>query len=146
MRPVSKYLVVALALFAIAFASSSVSANQALSGSFTLSHATQWKNTLLPAGEYRFRLAHRDTDTKLLVVEGSKHTLDILISPQSECNSCKTGLLRLDSQSGNPVVTSMDLPGYHLNFDSSHPAQNKGLQLGKTPKPSDQVAIHVDSN
>jgi hypothetical protein len=44
------------------------------------------------------------------------------------------------------VVTSMDLPGYHLDFDVNHPARNKGPELGKTPKLSDQVAVHVDSN
>ena len=146
MRYLSKLFVVAVGLLSIGILSSSVSAKDVLVGSFTLAHPTKWKNTLLSAGEYRFKLARTQTDTNLLSIHGSKDALDILVFAQSACETCRDGALKVDVQGDTRVVTSLDLPGYHLDFKGNRSASESREQLAKAPVSSEQVAVHVNSN
>jgi hypothetical protein len=143
MRKISKALLVAVGLLSIGiFSSSSVSANNELVGSFTLAHPIQWKNTTLPAGNYTLRMVRTQTDTNLLKVRGEKRALDIMVFAQSACETCRNGALNLD----NRVVTSLELPGFHVNFNGSRSAAETEKQMGKVSTPAEQVAVHVDSN
>ena len=144
MRSLSKALVIAVGFLAMGVLSASVSANE-LAGSFTLSQPTQWKNTTLPAGNYRFRMARTQTDAKILSIHGKK-ALEIMVYSQSACETCKTGALKLDTQNGNRVVTAMDLPGYHMDFNGRHSAARNEEMLSKAPATSEQIAVHVDPN
>jgi hypothetical protein len=146
MRTLSKAFVIAVGLLAIGVLSSSVSGNGVMIGSFTLPHTTQWNNTVLPAGDYTFSVARGQADTKVLSVRGAKQDLTILIFAQSACETCRTGALKVAVQDDNRVVTSMDLPGYHLNFKVRQTAAERGEQLAKSPMPSEQVAVHVSTN
>jgi hypothetical protein len=146
MRTLSKAFVIAVGLLAIGVLSSSVSGNGVMIGSFTLPHTTQWNNTVLPAGDYTFSVARGQADTKVLSVRGAKQDLTILIFAQSACETCRTGALKVAVQDDNRVVTSMDLPGYHLNFKVRQTAAERGEQLAKSPMPYEQVAVHVSTN
>jgi hypothetical protein len=146
MRYLSKVFVVAIGLLAIGVLSSSVLANNVLVGTFTLPHSTQWKNTVLPAGEYRFKLARTQTDTNLLSVRGEKKALDIMVFAQSACETCRNGALQVAVQGDNRVVTSLELPGFHLDFKGRQSAAKTEELLGKAPAPSEQIAVHVDPN
>jgi hypothetical protein len=146
MRFLSKTLVVAVGLFAIGVSSSSLSAKTLLAGSFTLQHPTQWKNTVLPAGNYTFRLAGTQTDTNVLSVRGGNKDLEIMVFAQSACERCQSGALKLAVQGDNRVVTSLDLPGFHMDFKASRSAAQKEEQSHKATAPTEQVAVHVDSN
>lgn len=146
MRTLSKAFVIAVGLLVIGVLSSSVNANGVMIGSFTLPHPTQWNNTVLPAGDYTFTLARGQADTKVLSVHGAKLALSILIFAQSACETCTNGALKVAVQDDNRAVTSLDLPGYHLNFKVRQSAAGRGEQLAKTPMPSEQVAVHVSTN
>jgi hypothetical protein len=146
MRYLSKAFVVAVGLLAIGLLSSSVLANDVLVGKFTLPHPTQWNDSLLPAGDYTFRVARTQTNTNMLSVRGAKETLDILVFAQSACETCRSASLNLAVRNDNRVVTSLDLPGFHLNFNNRQSASEREEQLAKTPATSEQVAVHVATN
>ncbi len=145
MRSLSKALLVAAGLFSIGVLSSSVSANNLLVGNFTLSQPTQWKNTVLPAGDYSFKLARTQSDANRLSVRGKDKALEILVFAQSACETCRNGDLQVAVQGDNRVVTSMELPGFRMDFKSST-SNAQQEQMGKAPSHSEQVAVHVASN
>jgi len=146
MRHMSKYLVLAIALFAIAFVSSSVSANEALSGKFTLPHATQWDNTVLPAGSYTFTLAHSQTQNlNVLSVQGKNRKVNLFVHGEWGCESCQTAKINLDLRGDRYAVTSMDVAGFHANFKVRQP-NGATEDLVKNPKPGEQIAIQVNQN
>jgi hypothetical protein len=146
MRHLCKALVVAVGLFAIGISSSSVSAKTLMAGTFTLTHPTQWKNTMLPAGNYTFKLAGTQTDTNMLSVRGANQNLDVLVFAQSACETCRAGALKVAVNGDNRVVTSLDLPGFHVDFKGRQSAAETEKQLAKAHVSSEQVAVHVDSN
>jgi hypothetical protein len=146
MRNLSKIFVIAVGLLAIGVTSSAVLANSELVGSFTLTQPTQWKNTTLPAGNYRFTLARTQTDTNLLKVRGQKKALDILVFAQSACETCSTGALKVAVAGNDRVITSMELPGFHMDFNGGRSEAQKEEMSRKAPAASEQVAVHVDSN
>lgn len=146
MRNLSKALIVAIGLLAIGVSSSSVNAKTLMAGTFTLTHPTEWKNTMLPAGNYTFRLARTQTDTNVLSVRGANQTLDMFVFAQSACETCRNGALKVTVQGDSRVVSSLDLPGFHVNFKSRQSAAETEKQLAKAHASSEQVAVHVDSN
>jgi hypothetical protein len=146
MRFLPKVFAVAAGLLAIGVSSSSVNAKTLMAGTFTLAHPTQWKNTVLPAGNYTFRLAGTQTDTNMLSVRGTNQTLEILVFAQSACETCRTSALNIAVQGDNRAVTSLDLPGFHVDFKGRQSAAKTEKQLAKLHGSSDQVAVHVDSN
>jgi hypothetical protein len=146
MRNLSKVFVIAVGLLAIGVTSSSVFANSEMVGSFTLNAPAQWKNTTLPAGEYRITMARTDTDTNLLKVRGQKRALDILVFAQSACENCRKSALQLAVVGNNRVVTSMDLPGFHMNFNGNRSAAQKEQMSRKAPATTEQVAVQLRSN
>ncbi len=146
MRYLSKVFTVAVGLLAIGVLSSSVRANDMLVGTFALPSPTQWKNTVLPAGDYTFTLARTQTDTDVLSVRGEKKVLDILVFAQSACGTCRSSALKVAVQGDNRAVTSMELPGYHMNFKVRQSAAERGEDLAKTPARSEQIAVRVARN
>jgi hypothetical protein len=146
MRSLSKAILVAAGLFVIGAASSQANPKTFLAGTFTLAHPTRWKNTVLPAGNYSFKMARTETDANVLSVRGTVTTLDVLVFAQSACATCEDADLKIAVKGENRVVTALDLPGYHVEFNSRRTPAEKELQLGKKAVPSEQVAVHVDSN
>jgi hypothetical protein len=145
MRFLSKIFVIAVGLLAIGLVSSSVGAKTLLVGTFKLSHPTQWKNATLPAGEYTFKLAGTQTDTNLLTVRGAKKTVDIMIFAQSACETCQSSALKIAVQGDNRAVTSLDLPGYHVDFKTRQSTAERE-ESSKVPASTEQVAVHVNPN
>jgi hypothetical protein len=141
MRYVSKALVVA-GLLAVGVLSSAVRANDLMICSFKLPHPIEWKGTVLPAGNYTFKMVHTQSDARLLTVRGSKQALDVLVFAQSACETCRGAALNLASD--NRVVTSMELPGYRVDFTSGW-SKAEREQARKSPA-SEQIAVQVNSN
>lgn len=147
MRNFSKALLAAAGLFSLGLMTAPARANNdVLAGNFTLAQPAQWKNTMLPAGNYTFKLARTQTDADRLSVRGNNKALEILVFAQSACETCRNGALQLAVQGGNRTVTALELPGYHMNFNSSRSEAQREQQMGKTPARSEQVAVHIDSN
>jgi hypothetical protein len=146
MRYQSKVFVVTVGLLLIGALSSSVRANNMMIGTFTLAHPTLWNNATLPAGDYTFSVTRGQADTHVLSVHGAKQALSILIFAQSACETCRKGALKVAVQNENRVVTSLDLPGFHLNFNNRQSASEREERLAKTPATSEQVAVHVATN
>ena len=146
MRHVSKALLIAMGLLAVSLLSSGVRADDVIIGSFKLPHATAWKSTMLPAGEYTFKLARTQSDARVLTIEGSKHAMNVLVFAQSACQTCRKGELVLAVNGDDRVVTSMELPGYHVDFKSSWTNAQREQQARKSPKASEQVAVQVNQN
>lgn len=146
MRNLSKVFVIAVGFLAIGVLSSAVGAKTLLAGSFTLTHSTQWKSTVLPAGNYTFSLAHDTTDTNVLKVRGVKTGLDILVFAQSACDSCQTGALKVAVKGDHRVVTSLDLPGFHVDFKNRQAKAEGEERVNKSVPATEQVAVQVNSN
>jgi hypothetical protein len=144
MKYSSKAFVVAVGLLAIGLLSSSVLANDVLVGKFTLPHPTQWNKNVLPAGDYTFRVLRTQTNAnQLLVRDANQQVVNLFIYSQSACESCRTASLNLAVRNDDRVVTSLDLPGFHVDFNAHESAAQRKEQLAKTPLPSEQVAVHV---
>jgi hypothetical protein len=132
-------------LFALVFSGVAVRANNLREGSFTLQHPTEWNNTVLPAGEYRFEVARTQTNAKLLVVHGAKQSLNVFIYGESACMTCRNSSLNLEVHGNNRAVSSMDLSGFHVNFKLKQSAREKE-EMSKIPASNEQVAVQTDSN
>lgn len=151
MRNLSKALVVAVGLLSIGGWSSTARAGDR-AASFTLSHPIQWKNTTLPAGDYKLSLVSSAADSKLLVVQGARQSIQMLVPTQSQCEQCRNGMLSVAVQGDTRIVTALDLPGYHVDFKNSmSAAQREQLaNASRTSKPSkpanEQMAVQTDPN
>ena len=143
MRYPSRALIVAIALLSIGMLCSSASANTLLSGTFTLNRPAQWNGTTLPAGAYQFKLTTGQTDANTLVISGGKQTLSMLVYAHNACESCKTVTLKMTVQGDDRVVTSMDLPGYHLDFKKPR-MENAQQASADTSSWVEQISAQVD--
>ena len=143
MRSLSRALVVAIALFAIGMLSSSASANTLLTGTFKLNRPAQWNGTSLPAGEYQFKLTSGQTDANTLTISGGKQNLTMLVYAHNACETCKTVTLKMTVQGDSRVVTSMELPGYHLDFKKPR-AENAQEASADTSSWVEQISADVD--
>ena len=150
MRFFTKFSFFAVAVMAIGLFSSAARANDLLSGGFTLSQPTRWNDALLPAGRYQFRLIRSNSDSNILLVQGAKQSFTALVYTPSICKTCGSGSLNLSTRGTNPVVTSMDLAGAHVNFNIRQSAREREEQLAKnrsqSQKPTEQMVVHSDPN
>jgi hypothetical protein len=145
MRSLPKVFVVMVGFFAMSLLSSAVRANDMVAaGKFTLAHTTQWNNTVLPTGDYTFRLDRTLTNTDMLVVRGAKQTLTVMINSQSPCASCQGGSLSLAVQGDRRVVTSLQLAGFRVNFKVRKSTDSR--EFANVPERSEQVAVRVNAN
>ena len=144
MRTLSRALVVAVGLLSIGMLSSSAYANTLMSGTFTLNRPTQWNGAMLPAGEYQFKMTTGQTDANTLVITGGKQTLSLLVYAHNACESCKTVTLKMTVQGDSRVVTSMDLPGFHLDFKKPR-MENAQEASADTSSWVEQISAQVDS-
>jgi len=146
MRILPRALVLTICLFVVGQFSASVRADNLLIGTFTLAHSTQWNGTTLPAGEYRFKLARTQSNANMLVISGEKQTFSVMVFAQSACDSCKDVALKMSVQGDRRVVTSLELPGYHLEFkDSGREAANKEPAANSSAW-TEQVSVHMNGN
>ena len=148
MRFLTKVVCLAAGLFAIGLASSSVRANDLAMGSFTLHHAARWNSTTLPAGNYAFRLARTQSGANLMMIQGEKQSMTVIVYGESDCRTCQSPSLNLEDRRGNSYVTSMELAGYHMNFKINETARAREEEMAKTRarSQSQQMAIHADDN
>ena len=115
MRNLSRALLFAVGLI-FGLAASNVFAGPMVVGSFSLSRPAMWNGTMLPAGDYQFRMTPTQSDTNMLTVTGNKQSLNVLVFAHNTCESCKSVALKMTVQGDSRIITSMDLPGYHLDF------------------------------
>jgi len=142
MKSLSKAFVVPAGLLTIGLFSPAVPAADVLAGKFTLPHATRWNDTILPAGDYTFRVARTMTNADVLKVRGANRVMDLYIFNESTCEKCRHASLNLAVKNDSRVVTSLELPGFHVNFK----VRQSEEAFAKNPSPSEQVAVHVNSN
>ena len=147
LRSLPRIFVVAVGLLAIGLGSSSARANDDLAGKFTLHHPAQWNNTVLPAGDYTFKLSRiQGQNAELLAVHGADHKVNLFVHGQWGCGTCGRASINLAVRDDRYAVTSMDVAGFHANFEVRPSAGVRGEELVKTPKASEQVAIQVNTN
>ena len=146
MRYLSKALVVAIGLLAIGAISSSVRANDMLVGSFTLRRPTQWNKTMLPAGTYKFKLVRTQTDANMLMVSGEKQSMDIYVFAQSACETCRNAGLTLEVQGDHRAVTSLTLPGFHVDFSVRGSLVDAKAESDHATPYSEQIDVRVNPN
>ncbi len=146
MRYLSKALVVAIALLAIGGISSSLRANDMLVGSFTLNHPTLWNKTMLPAGTYKFKLVRTQTDANMLVVTGEKQSMDVYVFAQSACETCRNAGLTIEVQGDHRAVTSLRLPGFHVDFSARGSLVDAKAESEHVTPYSEQIDVRVNPN
>jgi len=143
MQYLSKVFVIAVGLLALTVLSSSLYANDVL-GTFTLSHPTQWNDTMLAPGDYTFRMTRTQTNANVLMIRGEKQAFNWFIYPEPACNTCQRSGLNLEMRGENLVVTSLDLMGFHVDFKTHESAKER--ELGKNHVRSEQVAVKINPN
>src|ERR1700730_5633376 len=155
MRNLLKTFVVTVGLLFIGVLSSSVSANEIpkpvvgndkVIGLFTLAHPTQWNNTILPAGDYMVSMTRGLADKNVLSVQGAKQGFTMFVSSQSACKTCTKVALNVAVQDDTRVVTSLDLPGFHLNFNNHQSVSEREKRLVETPATFQPVVAHPATN
>ena len=146
MRYLSKILVVALGLLVLGGFSLSVRANDMLDGTFTLNHPAQWNKTMLPAGTYKFKLIRTQTDANMLVVSGAKQSMDIYVFAQAACETCRNAALTISVQGDHRVVTSLSLPGFHIDFNARGSLVDAKAQADNATPYSEQIDVRLNSN
>lgn len=149
MRFLSKGVCLAVGLCAIGLVSSAVRANDLMQGSFTLTSATQWDKTMLPAGHYTFTMARTQSDTKILKIRGEKQSMNVLVIGDAWCpTTCSKAWLSLEAHGDISYVSSMNLLGYRENFSfNEHAAVRNQEMAKKAAQPqSQQAAVEVEDN
>ena len=142
MRNLYRALLFAIGL-TFGLAASSAFAAPMVVGAFTLSRPAVWNGTMLPAGDYQFRMTPTQSDTNMLVVTGNKQTLNVLVFAHNTCESCKSVALKMTVQGDSRIISSMDLPGYHLDFKMPHMENAKETANDSTAW-VEQVNVKVD--
>lgn len=142
MRNFYRALLFAVGLF-VGLAASTAFASPMVMGTFTLSRPAQWNGTTLPAGDYQFRMAPSQSDTNMLMITGGKQSLSVLVFAHNACESCKTVTLKMTVQGDSRVITSMDLPGYHLEFKAPRMEDAKATASDSSSW-VEQVNVHTD--
>ena len=117
-----------------------------LVGSFTLRRPTQWNKTMLPAGTYKFKLVRTQTDANMLVVSGEKQSMDIYVFAQSACETCRNAGLTLEVLGDHRVVTSLSLPGFHVDFSVRGSLVDAKAQADNATPYSEQIDVRVNPN
>jgi hypothetical protein len=147
-RLFTKFSLLAAALMAVTLLSSSVRANDLLTGRFTLTQSAQWNNTLLPAGSYTIQMRRTLSTSNLLLVRGEKESVSMLVGYGTPCANCGDGSIKMVSLGDLNVVTSIDIAGIHENFEIRKSARQREEEMAKNnQKPSsEQIAVHVDPN
>ena len=148
MRSLSKVFVIAVGLLAIGLPFSSVRANgnDVRAGKFTLPHPTRMNGTILPAGDYTFRLKRTQSNADTLVIRSSnQQMLSFLVYPGSACETCQNTSLNLAVLGNYREATSMDLAGYHVELNL-HKSASASEESVKIQQQSEQVAVQVDPN
>jgi hypothetical protein len=148
MRHVSKALIITMGLIAVSLLSSGVRADDLTIGTFKLPHPTSWKGMMLPAGDYTFKLANSQSDVRVLTVQGekSKKTLNMLVFAQAACQNCRKSELTLAVNGDNRAVSSLELPGYHVDFRNSWSSAEREQMARKTRMTPEQVAVQSNSS
>ena len=144
MRSLTKFLFLAVSLAAVALVTSSVRANDMMTGKFTLPHPTRWNKAVVPAGNYTFKLKPTQSNAEVLILRSSTVTMSFLVYPQPACATCKEAALKIAVQGDNRVATSMELAGYHVDLNPSPSAS--GEESVKIQGESEQVAVQLDAN
>ena len=145
MRTPTRALVVAVGLLSIGMLCLPAFANTLMAGSFSLRHPTMWNGTMLQAGDYQFKMTRTQTDVNMLVISGEKQTLNVMVFAQAACESCKNESLRMTVQGSSRIVTSLDLPGYHLEFKTPRMENAKETVADSSPW-VEQIPLNVNDN
>lgn len=138
---------VVFCLFAMSLGSFSVRANDSMVGKFTLLHPTQWNNMVLPAGEYPFRLTRvQGQNAQLLTIRVGEKKINFTLHGQRACENCQQPSLNIIVQGQRYVVSSIDVPGLHAEFNVPAQSGARDEEVAKAPRSSEQVAVQFDQN
>lgn len=121
----------------------SASAQNAVGGSFTLSHEIRWQNAVLPAGDYTFALRSATRSTPM-VVTGPNGSVFQLASVVSESKTNQRSMLILENRGGTSFVREMRLAEAGLDIRYSVPKIPRNeKELAQGPASTEQVLLAV---
>jgi hypothetical protein len=132
MTSIRKFLYAGLvALSSLNFSPRLASAQDTVSGKFTLAHQVRWQNAVVPAGDYRFSFDPGST-TRLLVLtkmSGARTGFLILVRDTADSKPSDVNELLVEYTTGGRYVTTMKLPhfGLTLNFPTSSKTSAKQM-------------------
>jgi hypothetical protein len=130
-----------LGLIAICASASSVSAQNAFQGKFTLPNDVRWANATLPAGDYTFSLNSTSMPGRVFLQgpNGGAFILTSVIDNRNEGDSSK---LSIEHRGGTSFVRSMYLADLGVELTYSAPKTPKqDVELAKGPVSTEQVLI-----
>ncbi len=101
---------------------------------------------MLPAGTYKFKLVRTQTDANMLVVTGEKQSMDLYVFAQSACETCRNAGLTIEVQGDHRSVTSLRLPGFHVDFSARGSFVDAKAESEHVTPYSEQIDVRVNPN
>ncbi len=120
-----------LTLSALNFAPNLASA-QDEGGAFTLTHAVNWQNAVVPAGDYRFTLQAIGPSEmlKLRKVSGTPASFMLMVNDTDVVSGSEAASLVIESKSGKSYVSTMNLPQFEVALHFAAP-RTPGKELAQ---------------
>ncbi len=133
-----------LTVLAVAFFVGNLSAQQpapVTQGEFTLPHAAHWGKTVLPAGDYSFRVT-ANGPTSIVTVRGNKQSAFVMTAGVYPCDACTGSELILINRKGERTVQMLRLAqaGIVLYYA---PRREVDEALAQAPEATERVGVKV---
>ena len=130
------YTAAAIGLLTVCASAVPASAQNAIKGSFTLTHEIRWQNANLPAGDYTFRADSRHSAMIVTGPNGSVFELAKVVDSKSDGPS----VLKLERRGGTFYVCELDLPQLDMKASYSVPSASKDEELAQGPA-TEQILV-----
>lgn len=128
-------------LLGICAGASQAGAQNAVNGSFTLSHEIRWQGATLPAGDYTFTTSS-SSGREPMLVKGPKGAIFQLPGALSYDRSDKPSVLILERHGIDYCVRELDLNGIGLQIRYRVPNLSKhDRELAQGPEVTERVLI-----
>jgi hypothetical protein len=116
-------------------------------GHFTLPYEVHWKSTVLPAGDYTFRLLGTPSWTTL-AVQGSKGETRIVASAIDTEASKESSKLKIDHHDGIDYVHDLyvEEAGLHVRYEEPKPSKAERLLAKRQPSTLDRTTVALSDD
>ncbi len=134
--------IAALALAAVCASATPVFAQNAIQGSFTLSHEVQWQKATLPAGAYTFEMKSLAAPS-LITIHGPNGTRFISALVADEKTSERSMLL-VQQRGGRSVVSELYLAEVGRCLRYAVPKSREDAKIAQAPASAEEILVAVN--
>jgi hypothetical protein len=116
-------------------------------GHFTLPYEVHWKSTVLPAGDYTFRLQSTSSWTTLGLQGPNGGTWITALAVDTEA-SRESSKLKIEHRDGIDNVQDLYVAevGLHVRFEEPKPSKGERLLAKRQPSTADRTTVALSEN